>query len=1167
MRKYTIRFFFILLTVSFIMILDRQSAFAKQKQTEEQEVLFLSSYSYDWPAVQLQIQGLKESLSEFVLVQYEFMNTKRLPYEEAAAITYRTLSEEKERGLMYDAVIVGDDAALQFVLDYQNEFFAKIPIVFEGINDLDRAISAGENEYITGVVEKASYGDNIDIALKLYPDATRLVAIVDNTITGIGEQKQFLSYKEKYEGLSFSILNTSYYTQEQLANEVKRLLDEKTIAFYLNANEDSKQSIHSIPDGMNTILENSPIPVFRMVQVGIGEGFLGGIAVSHKELGSIAANMINEIFSGTDVKNIPVNMESPSYPYFDYEVMEKYGISTKDLPKNSIIINQPQNFWSDNKNVILPFSFVLCVLIVFMIILSYDNYRKRCLTRLLLETQGQLNHLMDDIPGGIAIFNKEREIQVIYFNDGLSEMYQYSREEMEEEFQQNHLFLTHPDDWNVIQPVLKECNQIGKVVNLIFRRKRKNGEYRWTNMKAKLINQDSRLLYYCVFVDVNSSKENELAARIEHEKFEIALNNMRVNIWEYDIQKQQRIQSSRNLVFPYPKVMDHFPQCMINSTLVHKDSIDTYKRLHDQVREGAKTAIGEVQFQNMNGKYTWHRIKYTTIFDDYNQPIKAVGISEDISLQERYKEELKKIQEICNFTVENEYQDVFTIDVDAEIVRMFFAAGKNVGKLDEKPYQEVYEDQLHRVVKEDQEIYKRYMNMSKMIEYLEKSAGTVVFTIRYYQNDKIGWAECKYTYFGNDTSTVLVLISDISEALLAEKKSKEELAEALEQAKAAAKSKEDFLSYMSHEMRTPLNGISGMLDLLIQKEEWRGEEYLKNAIISAKHLSGLINDVLDMSRIESGKFILHDTYASKKDITEYINAVIQPMAEEKRLHFQINWAASDYKRICIDKGRLQQILINLLSNAVKYTNPGGDISLTVTEEEVEKDKIFVTFIVQDNGIGMTEEFLKIAFEPFEREHTLERNGTGLGLAITKLLTKVMGGSIHIESEVGKGTQVYVSLTAEASTEEVSEHEVFLSDSQINQNSHSFQNIHALLVEDNEINQEIARVQLESMGLSVSVVENGMQAVERFMKSENQTYQIIFMDIMMPVMDGLTAAKEIRKLDRSDAKSVPIVAMTANAFAEDVHRSLESGMQYHLSKPFEKEQMEEILLKEFGHNEM
>lgn len=361
---------------------------------------------------------------------------------------------------------------------------------------------------------------------------------------------------------------------------------------------------------------------------------------------------------------------------------------------------------------------------------------------------------------------------------------------------------------------------------------------------------------------------------------------------------------------------------------------------------------------------------------------------------------------------------------------------------------------------------------------------------------------------------------------------------------------------MSHEIRTPLNGIRGMLDIIKGNPDENLPLYLDKAIISAKHLTGLINDILDMSKIDSGKMELDEAWMSTDEFMTYIDAIIAPQAEEKGLTFSSHFDWDGCTQLYTDGNRLKQICINLLSNAVKYTPTGGIVTYSVTALRQADNLVSLSLMVEDNGIGMSSGFLADAFEPFtQADRSFAKTGTGLGLAITKRLVELMKGEIKAHSTPGVGTQIGFTVTMRggAHDAEVEKRQVF---------DGTLAGRHALVADDHRINRLVAQRQLEAAGLSVTSAEDGAQAFSLFEESPVGYYDIIFMDIMMPVMDGLTATQLLRALPREDAQTVQIVAMTANAFNEDIHKSLESGMNFHLSKPFDREQLHCILCKVF-----
>ena len=392
----------------------------------------------------------------------------------------------------------------------------------------------------------------------------------------------------------------------------------------------------------------------------------------------------------------------------------------------------------------------------------------------------------------------------------------------------------------------------------------------------------------------------------------------------------------------------------------------------------------------------------------------------------------------------------------------------------------------------------------------------------------------------------------------------EALAEALTVAEDASRAKTAFLSNMSHEIRTPMNAIIG-LDTLALHDAGLSEQtrdYLEKIGASARHLLGLINDILDMSRIESGRVILHKEEFSLGAVLEEINTMVMSQCSDKGLHYECRVLSEMDDWYVGDATKLKEVLINILSNAIKFTEAPGSVTMTVRRTAQFEDQSTLCFRVQDTGIGMDQEFLPKIFDPFSQEDGSTKNkygSTGLGMAITKNIVEMMNGTISVESEKGVGTAFTVFVTLKNSEHEeaapaAAPGQETASASGGDEQRPTLAGRRILLAEDIEINAEIMMDVLSMEEIEADHAENGRIAVEMFSASTPGSYSAILMDIRMPEMDGLEAAAAIRALDRPDAKKIPIIALTANAFDEDVQRSLQAGMNAHLSKPVEPDHL-------------
>ena len=405
-------------------------------------------------------------------------------------------------------------------------------------------------------------------------------------------------------------------------------------------------------------------------------------------------------------------------------------------------------------------------------------------------------------------------------------------------------------------------------------------------------------------------------------------------------------------------------------------------------------------------------------------------------------------------------------------------------------------------------------------------------------------------------SIIFVLSATDRKLMQQQKIANQKLEEAAKLANVANEAKTEFLSNMSHDIRTPINGIMGMTAIALKEDNpQKTMDCLKKIQGASNHLLSLINDILDMSRIERGKIEISNSNMNIVHIVEECVSIVYGELDDRNLEISVNAEDVIHSELFGDDLHFKQVLINIIGNAVKFTPDHGKVWIRVKETGHDSIKAFYQIEIEDNGIGMRPEFLKDIFKPFSQEASTSRTqyqGTGLGMAITKNIIELMDGSIEVQSTYQKGTTFTLCLPFLIN----SRYQERIFEKQANDIS----GIHILLVDDNELNLEVAKELLEAEGVRITTAWNGQEALEIFDHEPEGTFDAIIMDIMMPVMDGLEATRRIRKLEKKDAGYIPIIAMTANAFREDVQKSLDAGMNEHISKPVDIETIMMVISK-------
>ncbi|MEG1988562.1 MAG: PAS domain-containing protein [Oscillibacter sp.] len=515
----------------------------------------------------------------------------------------------------------------------------------------------------------------------------------------------------------------------------------------------------------------------------------------------------------------------------------------------------------------------------------------------------------------------------------------------------------------------------------------------------------------------------------------------------------------------------------------------------------------------------------------------------------------RTMQDIMNAIVKTDYD--FLVVVDGLRDSAVRYSEKNFGNHyahESEHFEQETRDYIRRYLrKEDSDRVLQEFTLHNILQKLDEDGTYNIFYGMTTPEGALRNKQLRFSYINRSQKTFLMTRVDITGAVSEQEKRNSILTEAMEMAQQANAAKSEFLSRISHEIRTPMNAIIGMSQIALQSldDKAQASESIHKSLYASQYLLLLLNDILDMSRIESGKITLKSEVINCQHFLDAISTIIGAQAEAKGVRYVVTEFQGRQDSYLGDGVRLQQILINILSNAVKFTPPGGTVRLDITQLEADGKRAHLRFKISDTGIGISETFLPDLFEPFSQEHsgsTSSYGGSGLGLAISKNLAQLMGGDIFVESTIGKGTifmvELPLGLPAQATATPAADcidqpHE-----------DYDFTGKRFLLVEDHQLNIMVARKLLEFKHAEVDVAENGQIALDLCAATQNDGYDAILMDIRMPIMDGLEATRRIRDLQSPWTKRVPIIAMSANAFDDDVSKSKGAGMNAHLAKPID-----------------
>lgn len=954
--------------------------------------------------------------------------------------------------------------------------------------------------------------------------------------------------------------------------------------------------------------------------------------------------------------------------------------------------------------------------------LMFSKLTTEIQNEILLKQNELLRYFNEYAPGGFARCRLEKGFPFTYVSRRLTQMIGFSEDEIKLDFNNLFINLIHPDDVSKFLDIDFYNNDNESLYNILYRIKHKTKDYIWVKENIQLVKYNDELYLQGTILEITDEMQKHFNLVRQNNQLNIIVKNLpggfKISCKDQKLSFKSITKEAVDL-FGYS--LDEIKSRFDNSAL---DLICEPDR---------KQAIREIK-KCIKGSSKDYSVKYRVICKDGS--VKTVidcgvlGIDEDneevfysyylditkeeknqeiITLQNRIidqeferrkqREESIKQKELI-YALSKDYNTVYFVDLDKDEFRLLYS---NLAVLSTKEEQDYYKISTYSLSVDkylfelihpnDREEAYDYLSLEKIKKKIITEP-SYTYNLRVLKNDVISYYQVKVVKVGDDDKNNCVVIGhkNVDEKTKQSFKQQELLEDALSRAQYASKAKTVFLNNMSHDIRTPMNAIMGFTELARNNldDKDKVKDYLKKISQSSTHLLSLINDVLDMSRIESGKMKFDEKPENLADIMHNIKNIVQSDINAKHLEFNIDTVDIVDEEIICDKLRINQMLLNLLSNAIKFTKPNGVISLTITQTAVlENGYASYEFRIKDNGIGMSEDFVKHIFEPFARERTSTVSGiqgTGLGMSITKSIVDMLNGTIEARSELGKGSLFIVNLdfklqrehqeipmvdsllglrclvvdddlsscqsvskmlrqiglraewtmygkesivrtmeaieiddpyslyvidwlmpdmngietvrrlrklignkppiiiltaydwsdiekeAKEAGVNKFVSKPLFISDLKrtltelINDSKNideendceSFKGYKILLVEDNILNQEIANQILIDHGFEVTIAQNGLEAIDILKLNDPEKYNLILMDIQMPIMDGYEATRRIKKMKNKTIRNIPIVAMTANAFDEDIKESLEAGMVDHLSKPFEIKKLIEVL---------
>ena len=996
---------------------------------EHKQVLLISSYNSRFPTYFQQINGIKSVLDTTnfnVNLDVEFMDSKRFINLETQTLFFETLKNKLIQSEKYDAIITADDNAFNFVLNFQDDLFKKIPIVFLGVNNVEKAIEQNLNTNVTGVIEAVSMKETIDLMINLFPETKSVYCLTDGTSSGQSDLKLFRQTAMQFPNIDCKEINLSNLTFLEYKEQLKEIPANAPVLL-LSAYLDKMQQTIDFDNTIDILQKNLNAPLFHLYEHGMGEGILGGKLISHYQQGEKAATMVYRILSGESISSIKVLAKSPNIFQFDFNQLKKHKIALSTLPLGTKIINQPISFFQKHKRIIYSFLIILGLLLLLIFVLSANILKRR----------------------KIEIQLKNQNLNFSKLNQELLTA-NHKAEEEEQKFKQ--LFYEHAAIKLLIDA------ETGQIFDVNYAA---SSYYGWSKKEFTQMN----------ISDINTLSLSEIANEMDHAK------------------KTEKV---------------HF------------------------------------EFKHRKADGTIQDVEVFTSYVTISGKQYLYSIIHDVNEKKKQEHKIK----LLSRSIEQSPATILITDKEGKIEYVNPAFTQITGY------------SLEEVIGKNPQILKSNNTCSKLYNQLWETILSGKTWIGELQNKKASgelyWVNNTISpIYNNKTLTNFVAVC---EDITAKKKNIEELIIAKNKAEEANNLKTEFLHNMSHEIRTPMNGIIGFSELLnnesLDKEK---QQKFKDIIIKSSYqLLSIIDDILEISRLETRQVSIHKETFSLNTFLSELHLLFTPKMEEKGLSFLLRTALdNENSYINTDKAKINGILINLIQNALKFTHKGS-VELGYF---IEKNQ--VCLYVKDTGIGISSKNIHRIFDRFaqeEKELSQKYGGLGLGLAISKENACLINGEIRVESKKNIGSTFYVTIpftVSENSQESVS----IVAEKIDTKENHTI-----LVAEDEEINFLFIKTLLQigfNSNINVIRAANGEEAINACAKHPD--IDIVLMDIKMPVMNGLEATKKIKL----SYPNLPIIAVTAYSTESDKIQALSFGCDAFISKPINKAELFQVIKKYLG----